>query len=474
MTTDLSQIEPESEKLSFLTKLAYGVGDMGPAITANVLVFFLLPFFTDVAGISAGLAGSILMVGKISDALNDPVVGFLSDRTRHPWGRRYPWIVFGGIPFGIIFCLQWVVPGFSEWGLFCYYVAIGVLFNIAYTAVSLPYTALTPELTKDYNERTNLNSFRFAFSIGGSILSLVLATFIFSQVQDTGQRYLVLGIVCTVISVLPLYLCVWGTRKRVAAVQRLRVEDPEDSEASLSLPEQLRVAFSNRPFLFVIGIYLCSWLAVQVIGSVMKYFVVDLMGLEPQIFPQVALTVQGTAFLMLFVWTRVSDRFGKKAVYYMGTALWLIAQIILLYLQPGQVGLMYFLAVIAGCGVAVAYLVPWSMLPDVIDLDELRTGQRREGVFYAFMVLLQKLGLAIGLFLVGQALDWSGYIETVAGEPIPVQPDSALLAIRLSVAVLPAICLLGGIVLAYFYPITREVHADILLQLRERQQQDDL
>jgi len=474
MTTDLSQIEPESEKLSFLTKLAYGAGDMGPAITANVLVFFLLPFFTDVAGISAGLAGSILMVGKISDALNDPVVGFWSDRTRHPWGRRYPWIIFGGIPFGIIFFLQWVVPGFSEWGLFCYYVAIGVLFNFAYTAVNLPYTALTPELTKDYNERTNLNSFRFAFSIGGSILSLLLARFIFSQVQDAGQRYLVLGIVCTVISVLPLYLCVWGTRKRVAAVQRLRVEDPEDSEASLSLPEQLRVAFSNRPFLFVIGIYLCSWLAVQVIGSIMKYFVVDLMGLEPQIFPQVALTVQGTAFLMLFVWTRVSDRYGKKAVYYMGTALWLIAQIILLYLQPGQVGLMYLLAVIAGCGVAVAYLVPWSMLPDVIDLDELRTGQRREGVFYAFMVLLQKLGLAIGLFLVGQALDWSGYIETVAGEPIPVQPDSALLAIRLSVAVLPAICLLGGIVLAYFYPITREVHADILLQLRESQQQDDL
>jgi len=473
MIKDNSQISPASEKLSFFTKLAYGAGDMGPAITSNVLVFFLLPFFTDVAGISAALAGSILMVGKIADALNDPVVGFLSDRTRHPWGRRFPWIVFGGIPFGIIFFLQWIVPDFSEWGLFCYYVAIAVLFNIAYTAVNLPYTALTPELTKDYNERTNLNSFRFAFSIGGSILSLLLATFIFSQVQDAEQRYLVLAIVCTVLSVIPLYLCVWGTRKRVAASERQRVDLPEDSEASLPLPEQLRVAFSNRPFLFVIGIYLCSWLAVQVIGSIMKYFVVDLMGLEPQVFPQVALTVQASTFLMLFFWTRVSDRVGKKAVYYMGTALWLIAQIGLLYLQPGQVGLMYLLAVIAGCGVAVAYLVPWSMLPDVIDLDELNTGQRREGVFYAFMVLLQKLGLAIGLFLVGQALDWSGYIETVAGDPIPDQPDSALLAIRLSIAVLPAICLLGGIVLAYFYPITREVHGSILLKLRERQQQDD-
>lgn len=124
----------------------------------------------------------------------------------------------------------------------------------------------------------------------------------------------------------------------------------------------------------------------------------------------------------------------------------------------------------AGIGVSTAYLIPWSMIPDVIELDELNTGQRREGIFYGFMVLLQKLGLALGLFIVGQALDQAGFIESVAGQSTPVQPESALLAIRLAIGPVPTVALIIGLFLAYFYPITREVHAEILLKLRERQE----
>jgi GPH family glycoside/pentoside/hexuronide:cation symporter len=179
----------KGEKLSLATKLAYGAGDLGPAITANIGVFFALFFFTNVAGLGAGLAGSILMIGKIWDAINDPMVGVLSDRTKHPSGRRLPWMLYGAIPFGITFFLQWIVPHFSNdktansWSLFWYYVIIAIVFNTFYTVVNLPYTALTPELTQDYNERTSLNSFRFSFSIGGSILSLILAQLIFAQLK---------------------------------------------------------------------------------------------------------------------------------------------------------------------------------------------------------------------------------------------------------------------------------------------------
>ena len=154
----------------------------------------------------------------------------------------------------------------------------------------------------------------------------------------------------------------------------------------------------------------------------------------------------------------------------MGMGLWLIAQVGLFFLQPGQVGLMYGLCVLAGTGVSTAYLVPWSMLPDVIDADELQTGQRREGVFYSFMVFLQKMGLAIALWLVGQLIEWAGYIKAVPGEAPPVQPDSALWAIRLVIAPLPAIALLVGIILTYFYPITAAIHGEILLKLKAKQQ----
>ena len=226
-----SEINPENQKLDLKTKLAYGAGDLGPAITANISIFFLLVFFTNVAGIPAGLAGSILMIGKIWDAINDPMIGVLSDQTNSPrWGRRLPWLFYGAIPFGVTFFLQWIVPRFTDdqsgniWPLFWYYVVIGLLSQVFYTVVNLPYTAMTPELTQDYNERTTLNSFRFAFSIGGSILSLILARIIFSMIGDRQQQYLVLAAVCAVISVLSLYACIFGVRDRLLAFEARRTQ----------------------------------------------------------------------------------------------------------------------------------------------------------------------------------------------------------------------------------------------------------
>ena len=289
--------------LSLSTKLAYGAGDLGTAITANILGFYLLVFFTNVAGLNVGLAGSVLLIGKIWDAVNDPVVGMLSDRTRSErWGRRYPWMLWGAIPFGVTFFIQWLVPSFgtgegNQWGLFAYYVLVGILFNSFYTIVNLPYTALTPELTTDYNERTSLNSFRFAFSIGGSILSLLLAGVIFKLVPDAQQQYLWLGGICAVFSTLPVFWCVFGTYRRTMAMTQLHPVDP--NEVSLPFLTQIKIAFSNRPFLYVIGIYLCSWLAVQVTQAVLPFFVMNCLKLSSQMFTQIALAVQGTALLML-------------------------------------------------------------------------------------------------------------------------------------------------------------------------------
>ncbi|MBD2132971.1 MFS transporter [Sphaerospermopsis sp. FACHB-1094] len=464
-----------NEKLDLKTKLAYGAGDLGPAITSNIAIFYLLLFFTNVAGIPAGLAGSILMIGKIWDAVNDPVVGVLTDKTQsRRWGRRLPWMFYGAIPFGLFFFLQWIVPQFTPnqssniWPLFWYYVAIGIMSQAFFTIVNLPYTAMTPELSQDYDERTSLNSFRFTFSIGGSILSLIFAQIVFAVIREPQQQYLVLAAICTVISVLSLYWCVYGTRKRILAFEskRIQLEQP----AEIPFIEQIKIAFSNKPFLFVIAIYLFSWLGVQITATVIPYFVIYCMKLKDSQVPTVLIAVQGTALLMLFVWSYLSKRFGKKIVYFLGMTLWIIAAAGLFFLQANQIGLMYFMAVMAGCGVSTAYLIPWSMIPDVIELDELQTGQRREGVFYGFMVLLQKFGLAFGLFIVGNALQASGFRETIAGQGTPIQPDSALSAIRIIVGPVPTICLILGLILTFFYPITREMHAEIMFKLQERRE----
>jgi GPH family glycoside/pentoside/hexuronide:cation symporter len=465
-----------SKKLDFKTKLAYGAGDLGPAITGNIATFYMMFFFTNVAGIPAGLAGSILMIGKIWDGINDPMVGMLTDKTQsRRWGRRLPWLLYGAIPFAFFFFLQWIVPQFTAdkninvWCLFWYYVAIGIVSQAFFTVVNLPYTAMTPELTQDYDERTSLNSFRFTFSIGGSILSLILAKIIFLQIADQQQHYLVLAAVCSVISILSLYWCVYGVRDRILAFEAKRMQLPK--EAEIPFFEQLKIVFSNKPFLFVIAIYLFSWLGVQITASIIPYFVINCMGMEEGDVPTVMIAVQGTALFMLFIWNYLSQKIGKNLVYFLGMSSWIIAAIGLFFLQPNQVGLMYVMAVMAGVGVSTAYLIPWSMIPDVIELDELQTGQRREGIFYGFMVLLQKFGLAFGLFLVGNTLQAYGFKETVAGQSsLPIQPESALLAIRIVVGPIPTVCLIVGLVLVYFYPITREMHAEIMLKLQAQRE----
>lgn len=448
-------------KLTFAEKLAYGAGDVGPAMTANLLVFFQLYFFTQI-GIPAGLAGSVLMIGKIWDAVNDPIVGVLSDRTRsEKWGRRYPWMLGGAIPFGITFVLQWVKPDLDAMGLFWFYVVMGVLFNTAYTAVNLPYTALTPEMTQDYNERTSLNGFRFTFSIGGSLLSILLMKFVTGVVGETNQiNYLVTSVVVGILSVASIIWCVFGTKRRTLNHQDHNFISEEEE---LPIAQQFKLAFSNRSFLYVIGIYLCSWLALQIMASVILFFVRDYMLLSSDVANNLVLAVQGTALIALSFWSWFSGRYGKKNAYFAGMAIWLVAQIGLFTLQKGQVNSMYFLGTLAGFGVSTAYLIPWSMLPDVIDLDELNTGKRREGFFYAFMVLLQKIGLAAGLFAVGQALEQSGY-----NGALTEQPAAAIEAIRWTMGPLPTVFLILGVILAYFYPITQAYHQEILLKLAER------
>ena len=455
----------KQEKLSLLTKLAYGVGEMAPSMSGNIRAFFLLFFFTNVAGMSGTTAGIVLLIGRIWDIVNDPLIGWLSDRTISRWGRRHSWMIYGAIPFGIFFFLQWIVPTTDPNLLFWYYVIIALLFDKAFTAVTLPFSALAPELTQDYSDRTSLISFKSSFALGGGIFGLLLAQIVLSKVSDPNLKYAVLGGVCALLSIVAIYLSVWGTRHRVASPDRSpQIEQSE----SIPLRSQIRIVFNNQPFVLLMGIYLCSWLAVNVTATVLPYYVVNWMGLPDRAFTQAAIAVQGSAMLMMVVWNSLSKSVGKRAIYFMGIPLWIIAQIGLLTLQPQQASLIYLMAVLAGIGVSVAYLAPWAMLPDVIDLDELQTGQRREGIFYGFVVQLTKIGVAITLFLVGKSLDWSGFIPTVTKQPLPLQLDSALWTIRLMMSLLPAIILIGGLILTYLYPITKTKHEEILLRLRQR------
>ncbi|MGQ9489958.1 MAG: MFS transporter [Anaerolineae bacterium] len=426
--------DTSSEKVPLITKLAFGSGDVGPAVVTAIMSFFLLYFLTDIARISPAVAGLILLINKIWDAFNDPIIGMFSDRVHTRWGRRRPWFLFGAIPFGLTFFLLFLVPDIGATGKFWYYLIVSLMLDTAFTVVNVPYTALTPELSRDYDERTSLNSYRFAFSIGSGLIAAVVHPIIVNAVKAGGGTeqvgYMVSAAVWAVVATVPFFFAFRGTYERHTA----------EEEETMPFLEGLKFTFSNVAFRYVTGVYLLSWLVVQTVATIVVYYLTYWMR-QPGLVPAVILAVQGSALVWLFIWTAISRQVSKKGVYYV-------------------------LGALAGMGVATAYLVPWAMLPDVIELDELKTGKRREGAYYGFFVLLQKVGLAVGLFMVSQALALSGYITPPAGTTTPiVQPDSALLAIRLMIGPIPALILAAGIYLVYRFPITRAGHQETLKKL---------
>lgn len=452
------------QKLSVLTKLAYGAGDTGPAIVAAIHGFFLLNFLINVAGLQPGTAANIFLLSKIWDAVNDPILGWLTDKTKTRWGRRRPWLLFGAVPFGLAFFLHWVVPPFDETGKFWYYLFIAILLDTAITAVNVPYVALTPELTQDYDERTSLSTYRFGFSI---ILGSVVAAFthnllVASFADKQLGNMLSIGI-WALVSIAGFLATFFGTQESAANQATPKEKEP-------SFLDGLRIALSNRPFIYVCLIYTLSWLTIQFVQNNLFIYSRDWVRLPPEQFSYVILVLQVMAFACMLLWARVSERRGKKFVYYIGGAIFVVVLILIFFIpQDGGIYL-YLLAALASIGIAVCYLVPWSMLPDVIEADELETGHRREGVFAGFFVFLQKLGLSLGLFISGWVLQFAGYLSAVPGQPDPVQPPNVLLALRILVGPVGAVIIALSLIAAYLYPITKEKHAEIRAALAARKQ----
>lgn len=464
--------------LSRRERIAYGAGELGPAMAGSTLVFFQLKFLTDVAGMNPGLAGSVLLIARIWDAINDPLIGWLSDHTRSKIGRRLPWMLGGAVPFAGFFCLFWLGPELlnsapassSQVTLFLFYSVAAIFYSAVTTAFALPHSALTAELSHDYDERSRLTASRMGFSLGGSVGGLILALGVFWILPDAppALQYAMLGLGVAILGLAAAVLCIAGIWKAAIHAAGVGTQSPAKTPGSEPpLSSQLASLLRNRPFLLVCGIYLCSWLAMQFTAGVLPFYTSAVMGLPASMFPLLALAVQVTALVLLPVWAQISLRQGKKAVYFYGMGFWLIAQAGLLFLAPGQPVFLFTLAVFAGVGISVTYLIPNAMLPDVIEWDELRTGRRREGLYYGFCVFLQKVSLALGIFFVGQILAWSGY-DAANGDG--TQPASALQGIRMAIGPLPAILLVAGLIVAAFYPISRPVHARMvrILEIRSR------
>ena len=440
------------ERLPFATKLIYGLGDWGNTTTSTIFLFFFAFFLTDIAHLDPVYAAPVLLLGGIWDAVNDPLIGVLADRVQTRWGRRRPFFLFGALPLAFLFVfLWWVPPISSQIGLAVYYTVVYLLFDTAYTAVNVPYSALTPDLTEDYDERTQLSGYRMSVSMAGGLIAAIAVPILADSFAEKKTGYLVMAVIFGGLAALPYLMLFFKVKERHSTAPK----------NDLGIFASFLHTFRNRPFRFAAGIYMFTWITVNLIASMMQYFLTYWMRMADQL--EIVLgVVQGAALICIPIMVWLSGRAGKTRAFMIGAVSLGVVMLGLSFVPPEQRALAYVLAVCAGFGIAAAHVIPWSIMPDIIELDELETGHRREGTFYGFMVFLQKSGTAFTLAAVQWVLHLTGYV------PGAEQSPQALTAIRFLFGGLPALLLIPAVILAWRFPIDRAQHNETRKALAER------
>ncbi len=427
---------------------SYSLGDAGTGMAATLLGFYLFVFYTGVAGLPAWMAGLVLMVIKVWDGINDPIVGFLSDHTKSRWGPRIPWIAFSAVPLGLSMAALWWVPPGSDWQKFSIFVLIQLVAMGLYTCVNLPYSALACELTTDTPLRTRLNALRFTGSIIAGLSGLVLGALLVGGGAEGYQR---MGLISGTLIAITSLVCAWGLAPFARHCQR-------PSGHPEPLGKQLRRISRNGRFLRVLGLYLLLWCALQLMQPVSLIFLTVVMRIPESWSTWILIPFQLSALAGLQLWSWVAYWHGRVHALRWGVGLWVVgcmAAMVLVPLNPdisptGSAGnllnlsLLVVTIMLVGLGAATAYLIPWALLPDAIDADP----DKPAGLYTAWMVITQKLGIGVAVFVLGNVLSFSGY-KAAKGL---LQPDSALLTIRLCMGIIPVVLIVVGLVVMRRWP----------------------
>jgi glycoside/pentoside/hexuronide:cation symporter, GPH family len=454
--------------LTTSTKFIYGLGDWGASAASTTRNIFWFVFLTNVVGLNAGMAGVVVLIGRIWDSINDPLIGTLSDRLHSRWGRRRPFLLFGSIPFAFSFFLMFVVPPFESAGaLVVYYSLVFLLFDTMYTVVNVPYLALVPEMTEGYDERSSLTGWRIIMSLLASLVTAGafkwLAEGLFTGWFGGGTSglragYMLSAALWSISIALPYLLLV------------LVIREPEREPVTTPLRPlaNIRQVFRNRPFRLAALIYLLSFTTGDIILVIFVRYLIDYIRVPPGFDNVILVTVLATAVISVPFVVRLMRRTDKRTAYLISISFMVVVLLIGALLPPGASRGFIIGGVLAGIGFGAISVIPWAIVADVVEADELETGERREGLFAGYLVFMRKLASAFAIFATGQLLEVSGFISSTTGSAFIEQPQSALNAMRFLVTVIPAATLGIALLLAWRFPIDRQTYEDIKRQLDER------
>jgi len=443
-------------KLPSKVKLAYGAGDFGFSAAFTITSIYFLFYLSDVVKINPGWAGTALLVAKLWDAFIDPYIGNISDKVNTRWGRRRPFFLFFAIPFGLSFFLMWTVPAVMEASMLATLMVIMLLYILHitfYSVMSVPYSSLTAELTDDYDERTGLTAWRMGFSIIAGLVAAVAPTMIVDMFNNEIKGYSAMGAIFGILIMLSPLSVFFGCRE----------EGKARREKSFSFFESVKLTFKNRPFILALIMYLLTWMAIEIVSMVLMFFLKYVVDMESSSEIIIGiLFIVAALFLPFWVW--FSKKVGKKAAYNVGMGSFVLVLLAISFLDKGMAAATYALAAFAGIGLSAAHVIPFSIIPDCVEYDEMKTGEKRAGAYYGVESFSRQLSASLATFITGQVLEWSGY---VADRP---QTQSAINAIRALLGIVPALMIIGGIIALRFYKIGKKQHEIIKKAVTRREQ----
>jgi GPH family glycoside/pentoside/hexuronide:cation symporter len=433
--------------LGLKQKLGFGIFDLGGNMFFTLMGFWTLNFLTDTVGLAAALAGVAVMAGKAWDAVTDPVMGYISDRTLSRWGRRRPYLLFGALPMMLSMWFFFTKPDLTGAAALTIWAALALmLLNTAATVINIPYSSLTPELSDDYHERTSLNGYRFGCAIFGTILGAAAVQPLVDSFPSKAQGFSMMGLILGAIMMLTTLLTFFGAKEKI----HTKADLPTGG-----LFATYKAVFSNKPFVLLLLTYAFHIMALTFLQSILVYY-------TRYVYNRTDLTTIAMLLLLLVamvfipISVLVSKKIGKKRTYQICFVI--IASACLIIFAFGHAfGPNFFLVmmVYAGIGVGFSYVAPYAMVPDAIDFEAAKSGERNEGAYYGMWTFVSKLGTAFSVFLSGVILSLGGYI---AGA---VQSAGSLLAIRLLVGPIPAVIFIGALVVMQFYPLDEKAYREI-------------
>ena len=425
-------------KLSFKEKVGYSLGDTASHFVWDMVGFWLLFFYTDVYGISAAAAGTIMLVARFWDMAVDPIIGIVSDRTNTRWGKFRPYILFGAIPYAVLAILTFTTPDFGELGKILYAGATYVLLMTAYAAINLPYSALGAVMTDDTYERAGLNTYRFIAGFSGQFivtgLALTLAEFFGHGDKARGFQYTVF--MFAILSLIFFFITFKTTKERV---------QPPKAQKN-SLKEDLKNLFANKAWRILAVVGIISFIMFAMQNAAIAYYFKYYLGRETNV---QLFNVLGTVALIvaLPLSKPLAKRFGNKNVF-IGSSLISGIFFMLIYL-PGihDITTIYVFNIIAKMAYAPAVPLLWTMIADSADYGEWTTGRRATGLYFSAAVFAQKAGWGIGAAIAGWILTISQFVPNVT------QNDTAITGIKLLVSVIPGVLYMSCVLFMIFYKI---------------------